>query len=560
LSVTGSGRIALTPEADAELNFRVTDTSLDPYLRFFEPRLSPYATAVASGTVRIVGELFDLAHLNVDARVESLDMKLLDYQLRNRGTIELELSQDVVTARQLTLVGEGTELDLSGTVNVGTQQMALRASGDANLGLLQARFADIRSSGGAKVVAAITGTVQEPVFSGSAELTDGRIRYFALPHGIDSINGRISFDAAGIRLDDVTGRLGGGLVRFGGRIGLHGYMPGELALTARGERMRLRYPEGFRSEINADLALRGTLTNMVLSGTVTILNAEYVRRFEGEAELLDLIRPSKTAAPSAPSGLPLRYDVRLVAPSSLRINNNVATIVASADLTLRGDYDRPLLFGRLEIDQGRWLFEGNRLQVNRGVLDFTNPTRIEPWFDLEVETRVRAPGQVYRVTIRATGTPDRFVPEFSSDPPLPQVDVLSLLLGEVYDPQDAELQALRSRERSEQALASAAARLLTSPISAGVGRAVEETFGVDSVQITPLVSELNLQSLSPAARVTIGKRISSRAFLTYSRSLNASNRDQIILLEYDQSDRLSWVLSQNEDKTFALDFRVRHVF
>jgi hypothetical protein len=48
-------------------------------------------------------------------------------------------------------------------------------------------------------------------------------------------------------------------------------------------------------------------------------------------------------------------------------------------------------------------------------------------------------------------------------------------------------------------------------------------------------------------------------FLTYSRTLNAA-QEEIILLEYDQSDRLSWVLSRNEDRTFALDFRLRYVF
>jgi hypothetical protein len=49
-------------------------------------------------------------------------------------------------------------------------------------------------------------------------------------------------------------------------------------------------------------------------------------------------------------------------------------------------------------------------------------------------------------------------------------------------------------------------------------------------------------------------------YLTYSRSLTSTTRDQIILLEFDQSDRLSWILSRNEDRTYALDVRVRHVF
>jgi hypothetical protein len=49
-------------------------------------------------------------------------------------------------------------------------------------------------------------------------------------------------------------------------------------------------------------------------------------------------------------------------------------------------------------------------------------------------------------------------------------------------------------------------------------------------------------------------------YLTFTRSLSTSTADQIILLEYDESDRLSWILSRNEDQTYAIEFRVRHTF
>ena len=67
--------------------------------------------------------------------------------------------------------------------------------------------------------------------------------------------------------------------------------------------------------------------------------------------------------------------------------------------------------------------------------------------------------------------------------------------------------------------------------------------------------------MNPTARLTIGKRISERVYLTFSRSLNTIVNDQIVLLEYDESDRVSWILSRNEDsQTYALEFRVRHIF
>jgi hypothetical protein len=58
----------------------------------------------------------------------------------------------------------------------------------------------------------------------------------------------------------------------------------------------------------------------------------------------------------------------------------------------------------------------------------------------------------------------------------------------------------------------------------------------------------------------IGKRISSGAHVTFSRAVSGANQDLIVVLEYDQNDRLSWIVSQNEDRTYALDFRVRHAF
>ena len=53
--------------------------------------------------------------------------------------------------------------------------------GDANLGILQGFFRDVRGSGRAALVAAVNGPLYEPVFSGSATIADGRMRHFSLP-------------------------------------------------------------------------------------------------------------------------------------------------------------------------------------------------------------------------------------------------------------------------------------------------------------------------------------------------------------------------------------------
>ena len=48
------------------------------------------------------------------------------------------------------------------------------------------------------------------------------------------MNGSILFDSRNIRLDGVTARVADGQVSFDGRIGMDGYTPSDLALTATG--------------------------------------------------------------------------------------------------------------------------------------------------------------------------------------------------------------------------------------------------------------------------------------------------------------------------------------
>jgi hypothetical protein len=108
-------------------------------------------------------------------------------------------------------------------------------------------------------------------------------------------------------------------------------------------------------------------------------------------------------------------------------------------------------------------------------------------------------------------------------------------------------------------LRAAFARIATAPIVGPVGRAVEQTLGFDVVQLTPSIGTEN-DPLTPTARLTIGKRITDRVYLTFARALGTTQREQIIVLEYEQSERVSWVLTQNGDRTFSVDFRVRHSF
>ena len=119
LAVTGTGRIALIAEGDSELSFRFHDSSLDPYVRLFVPKLSPSTTAVASGSIRVAGELADFDQ----PAGRRHRRRARDAAVRLRGE---ERGADPARARSgpghassdLQLVGEDTRLRVAGTVGL----------------------------------------------------------------------------------------------------------------------------------------------------------------------------------------------------------------------------------------------------------------------------------------------------------------------------------------------------------------------------------------------------------------------------------------------------------
>lgn len=597
LSVSGSGRYTKNDTYDGDLSLRFNETSVDPFLRFAAPKLSPYTQAVVSGAVRIRGPLADPARVGVDLTLDKVDLKLFDYSLSNpirpggsRVPLRLAYAGDVLTlcgvvpalpagpcagsTSAFTLSGEGTSLTLGGRANRATSALDVSIEGAANLAVLQGVVTDVRSSGDATIAARVTGTTDAPVYAGNATIANGRLRHFSFPHSLDSIHGSVQFDGSGIRLDGLRARMGtgaragGGEIVFGGSIDLEDFVPGALNVTAKGDGLDLRFPEGFRSIVDADLSLTGSMAAAVVAGRITVRQARYTRRLQSNAGLLGFAGLGGTEAAAAPSqqtlpDLPLRFDLELVGQRLTVVDDSEATVIISPDLRLTGTVARPVLSGRVDIDRGETEFLGNRYTVD-GSVDFNNPEKIEPYFDLEARTQIRQPDQDYRLDLTVTGTLASWNYSLNSDPPLSQADQIALILGQNPNLDRAELRTLASpQDVQNQLMQSVIAQLVASPVSTQVGRVVERTGLVDTFTVTPLLAnDSSLQQLNPGARVTLGQRVSRRVYLTYSRSLdNAAIEDyEILLLEYAQNERISWVLSRNQDGTFALDFRVRYRF
>ena len=171
---------------DAEMTLQFTQTSLDPYIRFFQPKLSPFTTAVADGTIRAVGELADIDHLVIDTTVDNLQLKLFDYPVTQRRADQAR-ARSTYPARSSGSgwSGEGTALELARQRRPARQPDRARRVGRRQPGHpagVLPRHPQLRAA--PRSTRRFSGPLDAPVFSGDATIADGRLRYMTLPHSL----------------------------------------------------------------------------------------------------------------------------------------------------------------------------------------------------------------------------------------------------------------------------------------------------------------------------------------------------------------------------------------
>jgi translocation and assembly module TamB len=136
---------------------------------------------------------------------------------------------------------------------------------------------------------------------------------------------------------------------------------------------------------------------------------------------------------------------------------------------------------------------------------------------------------------------------------LSSVQILNLLAGA-----DETTVSNLSQAQTNQAqlAATGAATLAAGRITEGVGlaRGAEKVFGLNRFSIDP--SLIRGGVTNPTARLTVGRRITPDLTILYSADLVGAN-ERLISVEYNVSDRLSFVLTQSQPDGFGFDVMLR---
>jgi translocation and assembly module TamB len=554
-----AGTVGASPPYEADLTLAARGTSLDPFLRAAQPTLPSALVLVASGEAHIHGPLLTPADVRAEATIPDLQLLLPEFPIRARDPVRVRFGGGRLDLTDFHLAAEGTDLAVTGGVDLlGPGPLAISVRGRADLRVLALVSPRLRGMGAASLTVDVSGTRAAPRVAGALELEGAGLRVRGFPHGVEDLHGRVRFTESAAEFEDVTGTAAGGRLTVEGQAAYAGGKLSSYDIRPRGRSLALRYPEGLRSLVDADLRLFGDTKKRWITGTIDVRQALYTRRYDIASEILGAGRALAPAAPRSPEE-GAQLDLRVRAPGTLRIDNNLATLTARADLTLQGTTQAPVVTGRAEIERGQLYFQGHTYLIQRGTLDFVNPQRIDPLFDIEAETRIRS----YLISLRVAGTLERVTPTLTSDPPLSSLQILALLAGQ-DESEVANLTQTQARERQGELARAGAATLAAGRLSESVGleREAERLFGLNRFSIDP--SLLRGAGSAPTARVTVGKRITPDLNVLYSQDVRGTE-ERILAVEYNLTDRFSLLLTRTDPGTaktgvergWAFDVRIR---
>lgn len=485
-----------------------------------------------------------LEALRARAVFDRLELEIDDLLIEQREPVTLAAANGIARIEQLNLVGPQTLIQASGTVGLADPYpLALRLGGDLDASIL-ALFADnVRARGETRVEVVAGGTWRGPQVTGFAQVANADITITPPGLAFEHMNARFDLDRDRVTITQLESDLNGGRFRAGGTFRLGPQGPENIFVDAQAEDVFLNYPVGFRTLSEAAISVRSKDALILIGGDVRVLEGLYTEPILVETQLLRALRGGDAidlTIERRPFLERIRYNVNIQTVDPVVIDNNIARLAIEADLRVVGTYYRPSVVGNLTLEEGGDIFLNERRYiVERGVVNFVSEQRIQPSLDIVGSTRAGG----YDVTIRVTGEPGDIRTILSSDPPLPEPDIIAVLLtGRTLE----EVRAAEVTVAQEQALS-----LLAGNLGLLLAQQTQAAFGFTRVRIDPLLIS---PEVSPAARLTVSQDLTRDLNLLYSMNL-ADSADQIWILAYNVTRRFLTRVMRQQDGTTRFEFR-----
>ena len=534
--IQARGTVNLNPDYDATANIDTRAVDLGPLLASYLPRHGQNMRGETELHAWLKGPLKRPERLEAHLEIPTLSLGYQSVQIANAAPIRIDYRGGTVTMERAELKGTGSDLQLAAVVPVaGDGTLRATAAGNVDLHILQLLNPALESSGQVKLDVGAQGTRAHPDIHGLVQVVDGAFQTPDAPLGAEKVNAKFELQKDRVDITSFTAQTGGGTVTAQGSVAYQSAVRFNVALS--GKEVRLRYPEGVRAILNSNLALNGTPDSAVLTGQVLIDRLSFTESFDLATFADQFTGPS--SPPSEGMTRNIKLDVALKSAQEMGLSSNQLSIQGSADLQVRGTVAEPVILGRANVTGGELFFNDRRYQVQSGVIQFVNPVRTEPVVNLSATTIV----DQFNINLNFIGPIDRLRTSYTSDPPLPPVDVINLLFT------GKTTEAAAASPSTPQ---SVVAGQLAGQVSSRLGKMV----GISALTIDP---QIGGNQRNPGARLAIQQRVTKNLFFTFATDVTSA-QGQVVQVEYQVTRKYSLSAVRNQNGSFSLQAKMRKRF
>jgi translocation and assembly module TamB len=525
----------------------VADATVDTQPIPFAPLLAAYApdsSAGISGQTEVHATLHGPLKRKelVEAHVEVPVLKM-DYNnsihLAAAAPIHVDYKNGVVEVRRSAIRGTDTDLEFQGSIpTAGNEAMSLLLQGTVDLHLAQLFEPGVRSSGKLKFDINSYGAASGPDVGGKVDVVDANYASEDLPFGLEHGNGVLTLTKNRMTISKFEGTVGGGKVTAQGGVAFQPSLQFDMGVAAKD--LRILYPQGMRESVDANLRLAGTTENAALSGAVNLSNLSFTPGFDLPS-FIGQFSGDVSAPPTRGFSQNVALNIAVNSTNNVNLTSSALSINGAANLQVRGTASDPVILGRVSLNGGDIILNGNRFVLSGGTVQFINPMRTEPVVNLALNTTI----EQYSIDLKFNGPVDQLRTQYSSDPSLPQAEIIHLLALGTTTQQSAQ-QSVSAMQTGENLVASQVTSQVTSRIS--------KIAGISQLSINPVLAS-GAQS-SPGANITIQQRVTGNLFITFSSNL-ATSQGQTMQGQYQVTPRVAVSATRDPNGGFAVDTLVK---
>lgn len=550
--VSLTGEILLTEGSPFSFRSHFDRLQIDP---FFKGRLSgPLSNMhlLVSGEMKGRGKLSRLDQTSLAGWLTEMQADFSGYPIQNDGPVAVSSREGVFEFDHAKFKGENTALEFNGALTL-LKEWDLFVTGEADLNLVRF-FTDEISSGKGKahLDLQISDRWEQPQIRGALTLQNGTIRTATLSQTVHISSLSVVFNERQLILETLEGEMGRGRFYGSGKADLIGFGVGPFSFILTLEEARVRLLPDLAATMDGELLFqrKGKNQSQTLQGELILKKAVYQKRVDLKSLV---VNSRKTREVSLHSETPVlggtRLNIHLYGKEEILIKNNIAKIPLEIDLFLKGSFDEPLLIGRIDLPEGHVYFRRNDFEILSGSLEFLNPDKIDPTFDIKAKTEIRnfASNITYAIDLNLTGTLSQFTLTLTSFPSLPEADILSLLaLGKTT----AEIAQTQKGGGGSEATSFVVSEFLDL-------EPIHKLTGIDRIQVDPYTGGAKS---STGTRLTAEKSLlEGRLLLIYSTTLDPSEED-LIRMVYEVNKNVSLAGKRDEKGQIGGDLRFRFEF